>query len=205
MCAERSGRSRKTFRPVENCAGCYRLPAAGAQRGAMPRPLLKEANVNDVAWLAQDGHQLIRLVLAGCTGTSRGHRCSFRVCSFRANWEPCVKSSLTHLLFSLGQIGAQLGRLAGFALQLAPLRLVTLGHGLVCPLILSGHDRPSCRGAARTSRLRRAACCGRFRPQIRCFGFGRARLCCCSSVVEHSLGKGEVESSIPSNSTSFPR
>ncbi len=33
---------------------------------------------------------------------------------------------------------------------------------------------------------------------------GRVRRCC-SSVVEHSLGKGEVESSIPSSSTSPTR
>src|SRR6185437_5302451 len=33
---------------------------------------------------------------------------------------------------------------------------------------------------------------------------GQSPACCRSSVVEHSLGKGEVESSILSGSTSFP-
>jgi hypothetical protein len=36
------------------------------------------------------------------------------------------------------------------------------------------------------------------------FGRAGAASCCRSSVVEHSLGKGEVESSILSGSTSFP-
>jgi hypothetical protein len=48
--------------------------------------------------------------------------------------------------------------------------------------------------------LHRAAPCGRFRPPSRP-GLLRPRSCCRSSVVEHSLGKGEVVSSILPGST----
>src|SRR5215467_819305 len=45
--------------------------------------------------------------------------------------------------------------------------------------------------------------CGRFRPlpRRRTYRQWRCRPCCRSSVVEHSLGKGEVDSSILSGST----
>jgi hypothetical protein len=55
----------------------------------------------------------------------------------------------------------------------------------------AGRDHPPIRFQGCTRRPRKL---GRRRPVARR---------CCSSVVEHSLGKGEVESSIPSSSTSF--
>ena len=55
-----------------------------------------------------------------------------------------------------------------------------------------------------TSRPVRGATARRSRTAFRLTGqkaIGSARRCCSSSVVEHSLGKGEVESSILSCST----
>ena len=57
------------------------------------------------------------------------------------------------------------------------------------------------RGPMRTTRLAMAP---RLWQKPDAFG-GDAPRCCSSSVVEHSLGKGEVESSILSCSTIFPK
>jgi hypothetical protein len=53
--------------------------------------------------------------------------------------------------------------------------------------------------------LRRRPPCGRSSAPTPGFARGPDAHCCRSSVVEHSLGKGEVESSIPSGSTIFPK
>ena len=56
-------------------------------------------------------------------------------------------------------------------------------------------------------RLRERGPCGKNRPPVngrrgRIYFCKEVRACCRSSVVEHSLGKGEVDSSILSGSTS---
>jgi hypothetical protein len=64
-------------------------------------------------------------------------------------------------------------------------------------LIMAGFD-----GAAR---LRRRRPCGKDRPPCGAFLADslKSRACCRSSVVEHSIGNGEVDSSILSGSTIF--
>ena len=61
------------------------------------------------------------------------------------------------------------------------------GFGLIRPVSATAHQPVKPKG------LRGRGPCGMCRAR------GEAR--CCSSVVEHPLGKGEVESSILSNST----